>query len=175
MVFFVFGVRYYLLVNGIGTNITPNPDEWKILDLTEQIISHTVGEPISSADIALTVFTFSQLEYTSSPTYNLSYISHPTSGTTDHEKLSFGEEVFFFGNVSTDVKATAYTTDIPIVLPLNEFNSTNNPTWDGTSDIQISEIGIYDDNNNLVAIGKLNHPISKSSEISRTIVFGMDF
>ena len=27
----------------------------------------------------------------------------------------------------------------------------------------------------IVAIGKLNHPISKSSEISRTIVFAMDF
>ena len=73
------------------------------------------------------------------------------------------------------LKATAYTTDIPIVMPLNQFNSTTNPTWDGSVPVSVSEVGIYDSVGNLVAIGKLNNPISKDSTIARTIVFAMDF
>ena len=59
--------------------------------------------------------------------------------------------------------------------PLNEFNSTSNPTWDGLETVYISEIGIYDSNKNLVAIGKLNDPVAKDATIARTIVFALDF
>jgi len=58
---------------------------------------------------------------------------------------------------------------------LSEFNSTTNPTWDGISSVAISEIGIYDEDKNLVAIGKLNNPIIKDSSITRTISFAIDF
>jgi hypothetical protein len=62
-----------------------------------------------------------------------------------------------------------------INLALNEFNSSNNLTWDGTSSVYISEVGLYDENKNLVAIGKLNNPIQKDSTISKTILFALDF
>ena len=79
------------------------------------------------------------------------------------------------GNVETDIKAIAYTTDLAINLPQNEFNSSTNETWNNTDIVAISEIGIYDANKNLVAIGKLNNPIQKNSGIARTIVFAIDF
>ena len=41
--------------------------------------------------------------------------------------------------------------------------------------VYITEIGIYDTNKNLVAIGKLNDPVAKDATISRTIVFAIDF
>lgn len=163
------------IVNGTGDEIKPNSWEWRKLDVTNQINNHTVGDPISAESVAASLISFSQLEYSVAPVYDLSYLNYPTSGTTDDNKLAFGEEVFFFGNVSTDIKAVAYTTDIPIVLPLNQYNTSTNPTWDGASSVEISEIGIYDENDNLVAIGKLNQPITKDSTISRTIVFAMDF
>jgi hypothetical protein len=81
----------------------------------------------------------------------------------------------FFGDVETEIKADVYTTDLSINLPLNEFNSSNNLTWDGVSKVFISEIGLYDSNKNLVAIGKLNDPVPKDATISRTIVFAIDF
>ena len=112
-------------------------------------------------------------EYTAADTYDLSYLDYPTE--LEGDKLAWGEEVFFYGNVKSDIKATAYTTDIPIVMPLNQFNSTTNPTWDGSVPVSVSEVGIYDSVGNLVAIGKLNNPISKDSTIARTIVFAMDF
>jgi hypothetical protein len=112
-------------------------------------------------------------EVNAADTYDLSYLNYPTELQTDN--LAWGEEAFFFGNVKTDIRATAYVTDISIVLPLNEFNSSTNPTWDGESAVSISEVGIYDEGGNLVAIGKLNNPITKDSTISRTILFAMDF
>ncbi len=104
--------------------------------------------------------------------YNLDYINYPKRG---EDKLSFGDEIFFFGNVDTDAEAIIHSTDLALTLPLNGFNSTTNNTWDGESSVYISEIGIYDDDNNLVAIAKLSEPIEKNSKITRTFVFSLDF
>lgn len=152
-------------------NITPIYNEWKKIDVTSQIL--LTGSTITALDILNTVFKISYSEYENAIFYNLEYLSYPTN--TDKSNLSFGNETFFFGNVTTNIEAIAYTTDIPITLPLGEFNQTTNPTWNGNTEVLISEIGIYDDNNNLVAIGKLNTPISKSESIGRTIVFAVDF
>lgn len=164
------------VVSGItdsGTTITPDPAGWFVVDLTDQILNHTVGDAINAFDLASTTFTIDPLELTVN--YTLSYLNYPTNLSIDDDRLAFGEEVFFYGNIKTDIKATAYTSDIPIVLPLNEFNSTTNPTWDGASSVYVSEVGIYNSNGELVAIGKLNNPIEKNSSISRTILFAMDF
>lgn len=109
-------------------------------------------------------------------TYNLTEdIKYPKNITPIENPLSFGEENIFFGNVGGTIKADVYTTDIYINLPMGEFNSTTNPTWDNESSVYITEVGIYDSNDNLVAIGKLNNPIEKNSNISRTILFSIDF
>ena len=89
--------------------------------------------------------------------------------------MCFGDASYFFGNVTSKIKADVYTTDISINLPLNEFNSTTNSTWNGIETVYITEIGIYDSNKNLVAIGKLNDPVAKDATISRTILFAIDF
>ena len=60
-------------------------------------------------------------------------------------------------------------------MELNEFNQSTNTTWNETESVWISEIGIYDENNNLVAIGKLNNPIEKNPSILRTVLFNIDF
>lgn len=155
------------------TTIVPDPASWKKYDVTNQIVNHTVGEPIKKEKLVNTLFTIDPTA--EAPLYDLSYLDYPTSLAIDDDKLAFGEEAIFFGTVKTDIKATVYSTEVPIVLPLNQYNSTTNPTWDGMSKVYISEVGIYDANNNLVAIGKLNYPISKDSSIARTILFGLDF
>lgn len=160
------------VVNGSGTTVTPDPALWKKTDITDQIVNHVVGEPIKKENLVNSLFT---IDPTVGTLYDLSYLDYPTALTNDDEKLAFGEEAIFFGTVRTDIKATVYSTEVPIVLPLNQYNSTTNPTWDGMSKVYISEVGIYDANNNLVAIGKLNYPISKDSSIARTILFGLDF
>jgi len=172
---YTFNNIYILIQLLTDDNNKPLAYNWRKYNVTNQIIGHVLGYPITAIDLSSTVFKVPiDLYYNDvlMPKYDLSYLNYPTLGTT---KLCFGDEQYFLGNVSTDIEAIAYTTDLAIYLPLNKFNSTNNTTWDGVSPVSITEIGLYDNNKNLVAIGKLNNPVPKDSTISRTIVFGMDF
>lgn len=164
------------MVSGTTSTVKPVAADWKLYKLTDQIQPpHTPGTPLISSELN-TVFKISLDGYSGFTSYNLDYLNYPALAETD--KLCFGDEVYFFGNVSTDIKADVYTTDIPVNLLLNEFNSSTNPTWDGLSSVAISEVGIYaevEGEKFLVAIGKLNNPIIKDSTISRTIAFAIDF
>lgn len=173
----IFGILQYVN-NSIFDNVNdikPFPDQWRKFDVTAQIDNYVANQTLSPSDLELVTFNIKISDYNDAPIYNLNYLNYPISLPVDANKLSFGEEQIFFGNVSTEIEAVAYSSDITISLPLNEFNSTTNLTWDNVSSVQISEIGIYDNLGNLVAIGKLNNPISKNNTIARTIVLGLDF
>lgn len=161
--------------------VKPIMGEWRKYDVTDQVLNYVSGQSLSSFDLTSTIFKVPLYLYyndTLMPIYNLEYLNYPlvtqTGTTTLNTPLIFGEEEVFFGNVSTEIEAIAYTTDLAINLPTNEFNSSDNETWDGEN-VYITEVGLYDSNKNLVAIGKFNNPIVKDSTIARTIVFGIDF
>ncbi len=169
---------YVQIVNNSGfTNINeimPDSNQWRVYDVTDQTNGGWVsGGTITKNQIMSTIYKVSLFDYEDKPLYNLNYLGYPASGEID--KLSFGDETYFLGTVMSDIEAIVYTTDLGINLLLDEFNTSTNPTWDNVSPVSISEIGIYDENKNLVAIGKLNNPITKDSTISRTLVFAIDF
>jgi len=158
--------------------VKPNSAAWKQLDITPQVTGYSSGGGffLTAAMLTSVVFKISLLQYDNVTVYlpyNLSYLNYPSSSQTD--EMVFGDATYFFGNVTAEIKADVYTTDISINLPLNEFNSSSNPTWDGLETVYVSEIGIYDSNKNLVAIGKMNDPVAKDATIARTIVFALDF
>jgi len=158
-----------------SSDIKPTASKWKLYDVTTQITGHISGTLLTASQLTAQAFKIPLKNYSLFPVYNLhDFINYPLKGTLGDGKLCFGDETYFLGNVQTDIKATAYTTDIPIDLPAGEFNSSTNLTWDGDT-VAITEVGIYDTNKNLVAIGKFNNPIPKDSTISRTIVFQIDF
>jgi|ERR1035437_1797497 hypothetical protein len=165
------------LVSGItsgNTIIKPNAANWKIVEVTNQIVGYVSGHTLTPANLVNTVFKVPLFGYTGFTSYNLSYLDYPTKFSFDDNKLCFGDEIYFLGNVTTDIHADVFTTDPQIELKQKEFNSSTNATWDGTA-VAITEIGIYDANKNLVAIGKLNDPLVKDFSISRTLVFNIDF
>jgi len=169
--------RIYMLVQtGVTvTDIKPNSILWKVYDVTSQITGY--AGILTPSGLINTVFKAELLSYSSQTYYTLDYLNYPAISQTD--TLCFGSETYFFGNITTKIKAEVYTTNINIDLSLAEFNSSTNKTWDSEEDkiVYISEIGIYDNNTpkNLVAIGKLNDPVAKNSTIARTIVFALDF
>jgi hypothetical protein len=176
----IFGLIQLIANSGYTslTNIKPVASAWKILDMSAQIYDYISGNTLTSTQLIQQPFKIPLKNYNSYTTYWLKNFisSYPSKQPTADLELCFGDETFFMGNVTTDIKATAYVTDIPILLDLNEFNSSTNSTWDSSVDkVVITEIGIYDANKNLVAIGKLNNPIQKDSSIARTIVFDVDF
>lgn len=156
-------------------DVKPDSKEWKQIDITSQVNGYSTSNTffLTADNLTSVVFSVPLLEYDTFSSYDLSYLNYPSSSQEDD--LAFGHASYFFGNVSTEIKADVYTTDLNINLSLNEFNSSTNKTWDGSETVYISEIGIYDNNKNLVAIGKLNHPVAKDSTIARTIVFALDF
>lgn len=166
------GHRIYMLVQiGITTSDTkPKADKWKIYDVTNQINGYT--GILTPSGLTNVVFKAPLNLYAGKNNYNLQYLNYPSFSQTN--ELVFGEEQYFFGNVTADIKADVYTTDLSINLPSNQFNSSNNLTWNGDK-VYVTEIGLYDSNKNLVAIAKLNDPVPKNSSISRTIVFAIDF
>ena len=158
-------------------DIKPESDEWRIFDVTDQISGYTSGDTLSAEDVTSTVFRIPVSKYNLAQKYTLDYLNYPVSGTTNPttDVLCFGDETYFFGNVTTSIEAIAYTMDLAINLSLNEFNSTDNNTWDSQQPVSISEIGLYDENKVLVGIAKVNNPIPKDDTIARTIVFAIDF
>lgn len=159
-------------------DIKPDSVLWKRFDITNQVSGYT-GSPsflLTGVELTSVVFKVSFLQYNNPlifESYDLDYLDYPSSSQTD--ELCFGDVTYFFGNVETQIKAEVYTTDISINLPLNEYNSTSNLSWDGSEKVYVSEVGLYDSNKNLVAIAKMNDPVAKDATISRTIVFALDF
>lgn len=156
-------------------DVVPDSAAWKMIDVTSQVTGSTATY-ITATQLTSVVFQVSLLQYENPSVfmpYNLDYLNYPSSSQAD--ELAYGDATFFFGNVEAQIKADVYTTDISINLPLNEFNSSTNLTWDGLETVYISEIGIYDSNKNLVAIGKMNDPVAKDATIARTVVFALDF
>lgn len=148
----------------------PLSDGWSIYDLSNQISGYNSGNYITKRELKSTTF---RILLSGGTKYKLDYLTYPS--LLGNNQLSFGEETIFLGNVKTDIRADVYTTDLVLSLPLNGFNSSTNETWDGISTVYVTEIGIYDGEKNLVAIGKLNNPVPKNSSISRTIEFSVDF
>jgi len=157
--------------------VKPQSNSWKKIDVTSQVRNRPSGSTsnLSAVDLVSTVFKVGIADYNSAPSYNLEYLSYPSLLSTGTTSMKFGDEEYFLGNVVTDIEALAYTTDLAINLPLDQFNSSTNATWEGISSVYISEVAIYDEEKNLVAIGKLNDPVPKDANISRTIAFAIDF
>jgi hypothetical protein len=152
-------------------DVIPDASAWKYFDISNQVSGYT--GILTPENLTAQVFKIPFYNYDGLPDYTLNYLNYPSSSQVDN--LSFGDVTYFFGNLTTKIKADVYTMDISIDLPLDEFNSSTNLSWDGGETVFISEVGIYDSNRNLVAIGKLNDPVPKDSTISRTIVFAVDF
>jgi hypothetical protein len=92
-----------------------------------------------------------------------------------NSNLIFGEECVLLGNVSVKSEEEIEKTKHVIILSAMTFNESTNPTWSIGKAVQVTEVGIYDKNDNLVAIGKLNKPISKIESGVAILQVDMEF
>lgn len=103
----------------------------------------------------------SLLDVSENNNYNLNdYISIPLSNQLSEH--TFGDETFFFGNIETDIKATIFRSIITCNVLPNTYISTSNPTFNPDQDkVAFTEMGIYDIDNDLIAIGKFSQPLTR--------------
>jgi hypothetical protein len=134
----------------------PSPTLWRQIDVTSAM---TLSNGfITQSALTGTTFQIGYDDYfVNSTPYDLSnYLDIPQNGQTN--LLNFGDEYYFYGNLETDISATIYEMKYLINLNRNQFTNSSNPTWTPATKPYITEIGLYDQNNDLIVISKLQSP-----------------
>lgn len=149
-----------LLVQKVSGDTRPSSTGWYELDVTDQISPTLVNNYLTMSGITGTTYQVTLSDYqtlTAGTTYNLAdYIKIPEIGQTD--VLNFGDEYYFYGNFVTDISATIYEMKYLVNLGNNQFTNTSNPTWTSGTTAYISEIGLYDEEKDLIVVSKLQSP-----------------
>ena len=147
-----------LLCQIVTGDARPSSTNWKVIDVTSAM-TLTNGY-ITQSSITGTTFQITIDNYNAASLeepYTLSdYIDIPQNGQTN--QLNFGDEYYFYGNLETDISATIYEMKYLINLGRNQFTNTSNPTWTKGTKSYVTEIGLYDDNKDLIVISKLQSP-----------------
>jgi hypothetical protein len=127
------------------------------IDVTSQLTGSSVNGFITMSGITGTTFQITDSNYNSATSYNLAnYIDLTPNNSTDI--LNFGDEYMFYGNIETDIAATIYEMRYLVTLGRNQFTNTANPTWTSGTTSYVSEVGLYNDQKELMIISKLQSP-----------------
>ena len=166
------------------TTTRPASGSWKQYDFTSTAITSVANQTIDpklleNQNSAITGFILDKLKDNNATTYStIQALNLPAN--TQPTYLQFGDERFFYGNLTTYIGATIYKTIFNITVNAGQFDSTSNPTRSTNSStnpptIKITEVGIYDSSKNLVCIGKLSNPIPLSGGNTIMLELSMDF
>ena len=119
-------------------------------------------------------FTISREDFQSGSTYSIGD-SFFENNDTSNGGLNFGNESFLYGNIETGIMATSFKTSITIMATNITFNSSVNPTYNSNidDDTYVTEIGVFNNNNDLVAVGKPTYPLKKSD--GRYVAFRLEY
>lgn len=167
--------KLYLLAQVVTVGQRPVSNNWKIMDYTSSINGYVSGN-VNPLSIEASNFTIDLATYNSAPTYVLdNFINIPFLNQTNI--LEFGDESFFFGNLDAQIVATVYKAPFLFLAPSAQFNNSVNPTYNPVinDSVYITEVGIYNGLQQLVAIGKISNPIKKKSSDSIQIQLEIDF
>jgi hypothetical protein len=152
---------FQILCQKVTGNTRPVSSEWRLIDFSTELTSTNVNGYITQSGLTGNTFVITNDLYNSASgnTYNLNdYIDLPT-GTTSNTTLNFGDEYYFYGSLETDIQATIYEMKYKINLGQAEFQTSSNPSWSANTNSYITEIGLYDDEMNLMIVSKLQSPV----------------
>lgn len=168
----------------------PDPSAWKSYDFTSTAITSTVGGTINpvllenqtpgSVDCGVsTGFVLDLIKDSGSTTFEL-YSLLNMAPNNQPSYLQFGDERFFYGNIETFIGATIYKTIFDIRVNATQFDTTTNPTRSTVSTtnpplIRVTDVGVYDSNQNLVCIGKLSTPVKLVPGNTIMLELSLDF
>jgi hypothetical protein len=161
--------QFQLLIQVTDNGDLPSPSQWKLLDMTSYIPSHTVGNLINPSNLVNYSFqiTYDMFEDDTSIFDLETYIGEiPNEPSTDPQ---FGDEQPFPGSVrlvrATDIEKMNFLVN----LPASQFNVSQNPTYTNGQDKRVTEIALLNENKEVLVIGKTANPVKRSG----TQVFAM--
>lgn len=176
--------KVQLLVNEVDTTLYPDTNFDNIpTDGWRRMSSGTTGNGLyTGATGSLTIdplnlagfqFIVSQEDWDSGSTYVLDSTFYDNNDIS-LSGLTFGSEAFFFGNIRAAIRATSFKSVMTVLAPDPNYNTSNNSSFDGLldTDTYITEIGILNNSNVLVAVGKPTYPIKKND--ARYLAFQLE-
>lgn len=176
-----FADTFKVLAQVVDKNLQnrPSPDGWKVIDFTSTNITGNSGETINpllfqNQNPNVTGFILTGSLYTGGTQFNLGQ-ELDMSTASYYGKMTFGDERLFYGNLRTHIAATIYKSLFNITIDGATIASSSNTTFDFGDDRFISEVGILDNNNNLVLVGKLSRPIRIADSTTASIELTIDF
>ena len=160
-----FGEKLELICQRVTGDTRPESSEWRVIDVTSQISGDSINDYITQSGLTGNTFVISEMDYEDAPYYNLNDpyyndLNLPLSGSTG-TTLNFGDEYYFYGSIETDIQATIYEMRYKINLGQAEFLASSNPSWSVNTPSYISEIGLYDNEMNLMIVSKLQSPVQR--------------
>jgi hypothetical protein len=153
--------KFQIICQIVENGDRPDSNKWRLINFTNQLSATTVNSYITQSGLTGNTFVITKTLYDTSETnkYNLNnFISLPSIGQTG-QTLNFGDEYYFYGSLETDIQATIYEMRYKINLGQAEFQHSSNPSWSQGVTPYISEIGLYDDQMNLMIVSKLQSPV----------------
>jgi hypothetical protein len=153
------------------------------------------GNILANSDIVGQIFYSHGIIVLTDPNYsNLSQVVntpfYPTYGTSSYGTSSYGPSYDALNNVEIyfDSQFTLYENQYKCTINENEFQYSLNPTLLSVSNQNvyysyvtgsdftpyITTVGLYNDNKELLAVGKLSQPIPISNYIDTTIIVSFD-
>ena len=172
----------YQIVN--DPNQRPDAGSWKTYDFTSTAITGVAGETINpklleNQSPITNGFVLTNLADSSATIFDITQ-SLGLAPNSNSDILQFGDERFFYGNLTTFIGATIYKTLFDIRVNSSEYTLTTNPTRSQQAStnpptIKATEVAIYDTNQNLVVIGKLSQPVALESGNTIMLELSMDF
>jgi hypothetical protein len=154
-----YGEKFEIICQKVIGDNRPDSSEWRVIDFTSQLTATSINGLITSSGLTGTTFVITQNDYDSASLYDLAdYIDITTLGDTNPQ-LNFGDEYYFYGNIETDIQATIYEMRYKINLSQVEFQTSSNPTWNSSLKPYVTEIGLYDNDRDLLIISKMQSPV----------------
>lgn len=95
----------------------------------------------------------------------------------DNEYMPYGSHGLGLGYLSGSFETTIYKMAVTCVAKNTEFNATQNETFNDLNtneNVYITEVALYNEQNELLMVGKLNKPIKKNDERYVTIKMEVD-
>jgi hypothetical protein len=151
--------QFQVLAQKVVTGQRPSPEQWKMIDFTDQISSYFINGYVTQESLTATTFVVTAENYESAPFYDLNdYVSLVPNGATG-QQLNFGDEYYFYGNLETDIQATIYEMKYKINLSVNEFLVSQNPSWTPGTQSYVTEIALMDENKDVLVMSKMQSPV----------------
>lgn len=180
-----FADKFKILTQVIDKTTTSRPvsSQWRYIDFTTTNITTNSGETINpllleNQNPTVNGFILTGNQYSAATSNNDIFNlgdELDMSKASYYGKMTFGDERLFYGNLRTHIGATIYKSVFNINIDGATIASSSNSTYEFGEDRYISEIGILDNNQNLVLVGKLSRPIRLSNAATASIELTIDF